>query len=148
MADDSRDLPAASAPREELIAAYKRLLQTYLDRRPSGLRLKIAKAIGKHRSFVSQIANPAYSVPIPSRHVETIFKICHFSPEERRTFLAAYAAAHPNQPAEARRPARRTAGRRTIEIELPASGDAVFDAAVEDLIRRFVKDLYRLPRGG
>ena len=39
MADDSRDLPAASAPREELIAAYKRLLQTYLDRRPSGLPL-------------------------------------------------------------------------------------------------------------
>jgi hypothetical protein len=148
MADDSRDLPAASAPREELIAAYKRLLQTYLDRRPSGLRLKIAKAIGKHRSFVSQIANPAYSVPIPSRHLETISRICHFSPEERRTFLAAYAAAHPNQPAEARRPARRAAGRRTVEIELPASGNAVFDAAVEDLIRRFVKELYRLPRGG
>ena|SRR5689334_25402350 len=148
MADDSRDAPAASPPREELIAAYKRLLQTYLDRRPSGLRLKIAKAIGKHRSFVSQIANPAYSVPIPSRHLETIFRICHFSPEERRTFLAAYLVAHPNQPTEAPRPTRRSAGKRVVEVELPASGDAAFDAAVEDLIRRFVKELYRLPRGG
>src|SRR5262249_4614164 len=54
----------------------------------------------------------------------------------------------PARPAEARRPARRAAGRRTIEIDLPASGDTAFDAAVEDLIRRFVKELYRLPRGG
>jgi len=148
MADDSRDAATGPAPREELIAAYKRLLQTYLDRRPSGLRLKIAKAIGKHRSFVSQITNPAYSIPIPSPHLETIFRICHFSPEERRSFLAAYAAAHPHQPAEGRRSPRRAAGKRVIEIEIPVVGDADFDHAVEDLIRRFVKELYRLPRRG
>ena len=148
MADDARDAAAGTAPREELVAAYKRLLQTYLDRRPSGLRLKIAKAIGKHRSFVSQITNPGYSVPIPSRHLETIFRICHFSTEERRTFLAAYAAAHPNQPDDVRRTTRRGAGKRVIEVEIPVAGDADFDHAVEDLVRRFVKELYRLPRRG
>ena len=33
---------ASGASRDELVAAYKRLLQEYIDRRPSGLRLKIA----------------------------------------------------------------------------------------------------------
>jgi len=80
-------VPAAS--RDELVAAYKRLLQEYIDRRPSGLRLKIARAIGKHRSFVSQITNPIYPIPVPARHLEAIFRICHLAPEEKQAFLAA-----------------------------------------------------------
>lgn len=142
MADDSRNSRVAPA-REELVAAYKRLLQDYLDRRPSGMRLQIARAMGKHRSFVSQITNPAYSIPIPARHLETIFRICHFSPAERKTFLAAYAEAHPNQQAE-RGAARRTAGSRKIEIDLPSSGDARFDEAVEDIVRQFAKQIAKL----
>jgi len=142
MADDGRAAPG----REELVAEYKRLLQTYLDRRPSGLRLKIAKAMGKHRSFVSQIANPAYSVPLPARHIETIFRICHFSPEERKTFESAYRAAHPDQRLERPASRPRKTGKRTLEIELPATGDSAFDEAVDDMVRQLAKQLGRLAR--
>ena len=83
------------ASREEAVRAYKRLLQTYLDHRPSGTRQRIAQALGKHKSFVSQITNPAYPAPMPARHLGAILEICHLSPEERSTFLAAYRAAHP-----------------------------------------------------
>lgn len=141
MADDGR-----APDREALVAAYKRLLQTYLDRRPSGLRLKIAKAMGKHRSFVSQIANPAYSVPIPARHVETIFRICHFSPEERQAFLAAYAAAHPDKRLEGAPARMRKSARRILEVELPATGDSAFDEAVDDMIRQLARQVSRLAR--
>jgi hypothetical protein len=147
MADDAPAPRPAAPAREELVAAYKRLLQAYLDRRPSGMRLKIAKAMGKHRSFVSQIANPAYSVPIPARHLETIFRICHFSPEERKSFLAAYAAAHPHQRLEgAAAPRRRKTGTRTLELELPDTGDVDFDAAVDDMLRHLARQLARLAR--
>jgi hypothetical protein len=143
MADDSRNSRVAPG-REELVAAYKRILQEYLDRRPSGMRLQIARAMGKHRSFVSQITNPAYSIPIPARHLETIFRICHFSPAERKTFLAAYAEAHPNQAAEKSAAARKPGGSRKIEIELPSSGDAKFDEAVEEIVRQFAKQISKL----
>jgi hypothetical protein len=143
MADDSRNNRPAPA-REELVAAYKRLLQEYLDRRPSGMRLQIARAMGKHRSFVSQITNPAYSIPIPARHLETIFRICHFSPAERKSFLAAYAEAHPNQQAEKGAAPRKVAGSRKIEIELPCSGDAKFDDAVEELVKQFARQVAKL----
>src|SRR5215468_2510057 len=121
MAEDGAKPRTAS--REELVAAYKRLLQEYIDRRPSGLRLKIAKAIGKHRSFVSQITNPSYPVPVPARHLEAIFRICHLAPEERQAFMAAYDAAHPGHPREGRRRSpRKGRERRVIEIELPVTG--------------------------
>ena len=68
-----------------------------MDNRPSGTRQRLAGALGKNRSFVSQITNPAYATPIPARHIETIFEICHFSPDERQPFLDAYAAAHPRR---------------------------------------------------
>ena len=57
-----------------------------LDNRPSGTRQRLAKALGKNRSFISQIANPAYPVPIPAQHLETMFELCHFSQDERRDF--------------------------------------------------------------
>ena len=49
---------------------YKRILLRVLDLRPSGTRQRLADALGKNRSFVSQITNPAYPVPIPPRHLE------------------------------------------------------------------------------
>jgi hypothetical protein len=143
MADDQRNSRAAPA-REERVAAYKRLLQEYLDRRPSGMRLQIARAMGKHRSFVSQITNPSYSIPIPARHLETIFRICHFSPVERKTFLAAYGEAHPNQPSEKGATSRKASGMRKVEIELPSSGDAKFDEAVDEIVRQFAKQIAKL----
>ena len=67
-------------------AAYKKILNDVIDRRPSGTRQRLAAALGKNRSFVSQITNPAYAVPIPAVHLDIIFEVCHFSPEERRNF--------------------------------------------------------------
>ena len=71
------------------VAAYKQLLKEALDRRPSGMRQRLAKAIGKNRSFVSQISNPAYPTPIPAEHVDRILEVCHFAPEERAAFMKA-----------------------------------------------------------
>ena len=80
---------------EDLIAVYKDLLRGYLAMRPSGLRKKISEAIGTNRSFVSQITNPNYRVPVPPHYVRTIMDVCHLSPAERGSFLNAYIAAHP-----------------------------------------------------
>ncbi len=129
---------AESKSKEELVAAYKEILRSYIDLRPSGVRLKIADAIGKHKSFVSQIANPSYPVPVPGRHVGTIMDICHFSPEERETFLAAYRAAHPNQSRKVK-PAGRGGGHRTLHVEVPNLGDARIQREVEDAIREVAR---------
>ena len=79
------------------VAEYKRMLQQVLENRPSGTRRRLAEALGKNRSFISQITNPAYSVPIPARHIESIFEICHFLGGEKTKFLEAYARAHPHR---------------------------------------------------
>ena len=88
---------AAAAVAAVAVTSYKEILQAVLEKRPSGTRQRLATALGKNRSFVSQITNPAYGVPVPHRHLETIFDICRFSPEERRHFLAAYQLAHPHR---------------------------------------------------
>jgi len=79
------------------IRAYKAILQNHIEKQPSGLRKKIANAIGTNRSFVSQITNSTYRVPIPANYVHTIIKVCHLPPVERADFLSAYMAAHPGQ---------------------------------------------------
>ena len=132
--------------RDELVAAYKRLLQEYIDRRPSGLRLKIAKAIGKHRSFVSQITNPIYPIPVPSRHLDTIFRICHLAPEEKQAFMAAYDAAHPRHPRETRSQPRKTRERRVVEIDLPMVDDPELEREMEEFLRHMARQLERLAR--
>ena len=86
--------PDAGSP---TVAAYKRVLQDVLERRPSGMRQRLAEALGKNRSFISQISNPIYPTPIPAQHVEPILEICHFSPAERDRFLDAYRRAHPQR---------------------------------------------------
>jgi hypothetical protein len=90
--------PAAKPDGESAtVATYKRVLQDVLERRPSGMRQRLAEALGKNRSFISQISNPIYPTPIPAQHVEAIFEICHFAPPERERFLAAYRRAHPQR---------------------------------------------------
>src|SRR5258708_18107234 len=91
----SRAARTLKLPEQGSIAAYKAILKGYIDRRPAGMRARIAGALGKHKSFVSQLTNPIYPMPIPARHVSTILAACHFSAEERKTFLKAYAVAHP-----------------------------------------------------
>ncbi len=107
------------APLRQAVADYKTILRAIIDRRPSGLRGRLAEAMGKNRSFISQITNPAYDTPIPARHLETIFRIGHVSAEERQVFLKAYARAHPDrlQGAERSRELRR------VPVELPDLGD-------------------------
>jgi hypothetical protein len=123
------------------IAAYKTILRDCIDRRPAGLRARIATALGKHKSFVSQLTNPIYPMPVPARHVETILDICHFSPEERRAFLKAYARAHPEKKPEAVQENGSPAGRRTLSLEIPDLGDPRKQRALESLLREFAERL-------
>jgi hypothetical protein len=119
------------------VAEYKTILKAVLENRPSGMRQRLAEAIGKNRSFVSQITNPSYQVPIPARHVPLIFEICHFSPQERAAFLKVYSQAHPGRlgvPADARR-------ERKITIALPHLGSSAKNQQLETFIFDFVHRL-------
>lgn len=123
----------------EWVSGYKRVLQRVLDNRPSGTRQRLAAALGKNRSFVSQIANPAYPTPIPAQHLETIFEVCHFSQEDRRAFLADYSRAHRHKlklVAGARR-------MRSIAVAVPDLGDARRNKAIDDLVADFARKLGR-----
>jgi hypothetical protein len=132
------------APELGPIAAYKTILRDCIDRRPAGLRARIATALGKHKSFVSQLTNPIYPMPVPARHIETIFDICHFSAEERRAFREAYARAHPEKAPEAAVESASPARRKTISLEIPALGDARKQRQLEALVREFVERLGNL----
>jgi hypothetical protein len=136
---------AAAVAEVGTIAAYKAVLRGYIDRRPAGMRARIADALGKHKSFVSQLTNPIYPMPVPARHLTTILDICHFSAEERKTFLKAYAAAHPQSAVEGApdqvRPARR---RKSLSIEIPVLSNPGKQRALEALLRQFVERLAQL----
>lgn len=122
------------------VADYKSVLRRVLDNRPSGTRQRLALALGKNRSFVSQIANPSYPVPIPAQHVETIFEVCHFSLDERRTFLEAYRRAHARRKLEV----GDTPKRRVVSITVPDLGDARRNHAVDEMVAEFAARLARL----
>ena len=128
MADDSGTAPG-------LIAEYKTLLRRFLDRRPSGTRRKLAEAFGTHKSFISQIVNPAYRVPLPAQHIPALFRVCHFSPEEQGAFMDIYARAHPGQYGAIDELAALEEG--ALRIALPAFADPARRREVEQLIRDF-----------
>ena len=119
------------------VAEYKRIFKEVLDSRPSGMRIRLAHAMGKNRSFVSQISNPAYPVPVPAQHLNTIFEVCHFSPQAKASFLRAYARAHP------RRVGRlsETPRERTITLHLPDLGSSKRNAQIEALMQEFARKL-------
>jgi hypothetical protein len=123
------------------IAAYKTILRDCIDRRPAGLRARIATALGKHKSFVSQLTNPIYPMPVPARHIETIFEICHLSAEERRSFQQAYARAHPERSPEPAPESRSPARRKTISLEIPHLGDPRKQRQLEAMLREFIERL-------
>jgi hypothetical protein len=124
------------------VVAYKRIFKEVLDSRPSGMRLRLATAIGKNRSFVSQISNPAYPVPIPVQHLNTIFEVCHFPPPAKTAFLRAYAQAHP------RRIGRLTDGPldRALTLHLPDLGSARKNAQLDTLLQEFARRLTAIMR--
>ena len=126
--------PGAGTPVQE----YKRILQRVLENRPSGTRQRLATALGTNRSFVSQMTNPTYTVPVPSQHIETIFEVCHFSQPDRCAFLDAYAQAHPDrlEPPRARL--------REITLTVPDLGTAERNRQLEETLARIARDLARL----
>jgi hypothetical protein len=126
----------AASPSNDAVAAYKTVFKVVLDKRPSGMRLRLADALGKNRSFISQISNPVYATPIPAQYLNTIFQLCHFSAEEKVQFLAAYNEAHPQ-----RADILKAGGKeRTITLHVPSLGsakkDGQFDALLNDFVRR------------
>ena len=126
-------------PRADAVASYKAVLKRIIDTRPSGTRHRLAIALGKNRSFISQIANPVYAVPIPVQHLETIFEICHFTAADKREFLAAYAEAHPRR----HELSRKTAGTRKLTLTLPDLGNArrnrLLDETITEIARRLAR---------
>jgi hypothetical protein len=123
----------------EAVAAYKAILKRVLDNRPSGTRLKLAVALGKNRSFVSQITNTAYPVPIPAQHIETVFEVCHLSPAERAAFMEAYQAAHPRRAAAL----GATRATRIISVTVPDLGDARKNRMLDQLVAELAARLAR-----
>jgi hypothetical protein len=119
------------------VAEYKRIFKEVLDNRPSGMRIRLAHAMGKNRSFVSQISNPAYPVPIPIQHLNTIFDVCHFPPPTKASFLRVYARAHP------RRMGRLTEipRERTIMLHLPDLGSSKQNGQLDALMQEFGRRL-------
>jgi hypothetical protein len=133
---DPSDLAASG----EAVARYKTILQNVIETRPSGTRQRLAGALGKNRSFISQITNPSYATPVPARHIETIFEICHFPPEERRRFVDAYAAAHPRRLPVARERSRL----RPHTVYLPDLGDEARNHDLDRMVGEFIQRLTRL----
>jgi hypothetical protein len=134
MDDVSAKIPAA-------VTDYKNILRRVLENRPSGTRQRLSAALGKNRSFISQITNPSYAVPIPAPHLSTIFEICHFSATDRRAFLDAYARAHPRRKEI---PGGHPHRMRTITVSVPDLGDAKKNRALEETLADLARRLARL----
>lgn len=135
MARVNKELTRTSA-----VAAYKTILKGVVDNRPSGTRHRLAMALGKNRSFISQITSPAYSVPLPAGHLETVFEVCHFTPAERREFMAAYQKVHTRRTA----PAKPPSSRRTLTLTLPDLGDPRRNRQLEETVADVVRRIARL----
>ncbi|WP_181700018.1 hypothetical protein [Chthonobacter albigriseus] len=124
-------------PADDGVGAYKAVLREVLERRPSGMRQRLAEALGTTRSFVSQISNPAYATPIPAQYVANIFEICHFSDTERLRFMTAYRRAHPRRGGAVEDAPEPT---RSLVLEVPDLGsdvrNAEFDAIVQEMVAR------------
>jgi len=122
------------------VEEYKRVLQQVLENRPAGTRGRLAEALGKNRSFISQITNPSYSVPIPAPHLETIFQVCHFLAPEKSRFLASYGRAHPE-----RAPAAQAEPRwRELVLRVPDLRDRNKNKLLDDMLKETVQKVVRL----
>ena len=129
--------PDAGSP---TVATYKRVLQDVLERRPSGMRQRLAVALGKNRSFISQITNPNYSVPIPAAHIERIFEICHFLATERAQFMEVYRRAHPH-----RAPGNSGDARwREVVLRVPDLRDRDKNKQLDELLKEMLQRVLRL----
>jgi hypothetical protein len=135
-----------SSQASEAIAEYKALLRTYLDRRPSGTRQKLAEAYGTPNSYISQIINPSYRVPLPAQHIPALFRVCHLSPEEQRAFLDVYARAHPGQFAAMEELA--SFEEDVLRIPMPKFSDPAQRKQVEQLIKGYAERIVAIFQDG
>ena len=138
-----KDGPARASADVSAVADYKRILQQVLENRPAGTRLRLAEALGKNRSFISQIANPNYSVPIPVAHLERIFATCHFLADEKARFMAAYHRAHPDRVASRAAESRW----REIVLRVPDLRDRDRNRQLDELMKDMVQRVLRLIEG-
>ena len=134
----------AKEPIEDAILAYKTILSQIIDNRPSGTRQRLATAIGKHRSFVTQITSAAYSTPLPTCHLATIIQVCHFSPLELERFLAAYQIAHPGKLPDF----GQGEGFRQASFMVPDLGDEKKNRLMDEAIADFIQKMATLISGG
>lgn len=125
---------------EEATVAYKTILADIIDNRPSGTRQRLATALGKHRSFVTQITSPTYATPLPSRHLATIFRVCHMSAMEQERFLSAYEKAHPGKLPDL----APTDGQRGLTLNVPDFGDEQKNRQFDEAVSEFVAKLSAL----
>ena len=132
------------ASSDEAIIAYKAILAAIIDNRPSGTRQRLAAALGKHRSFVTQVTSPSYSTPLPARHLATIIRVCHFSPNEQERFLAAYQAAHPGRLPDLGHPE----GLRQMSLMVPDFGDEAKNRMLEEAVADFIARLSTIMNSG
>ena len=124
---------AATEGREvNAVAEYKRILARVLENRPSGTRQRLAVALGKNRSFVSQIANPSYQTPIPVQHLDVIFELCLFPATDRKAFLEAYGRAHPGKLERTRH--RKDHRLRPVTVYVPDLEDEAKNHALDRLL--------------
>jgi hypothetical protein len=137
MATQERDQAADPA---SAVSDYKAILAAVLDRRPSGTRQRLAAALAKNRSFISQISNPAYATPIPANHIDVIFEICHFSAEEKKSFMSAYGRAHPKRFAVI----NDSQHLKAHTVYLPDLGDDVRNERLHTIVSEFVRQIARL----
>jgi len=103
----------------------------------------LAEALGKNRSFISQITNPSYSVPIPAAHIERIFEICHFLASEKAQFMAAYQRAHPHR-------VQGNSGEtrwREIVLRVPDLRDRERNKQLDELMKDMLQRVLRLMEG-
>src|ERR1700736_744979 len=125
------------------VADYKRILQQVLERRPAGTKQRLAERLGKNRSFISQITNAKYSVPIPANHLESIFEGCHFLAAERESFMAAYRRAHPH-----RAPVGGGGARwRELRLRVPDLRDSKRNKELDELLHETLRRVLRLMHG-
>lgn len=127
----------------DAVAGNKEILRRVLDTRPSGTRLRLARTLGKNRSFISQISSPSYATPLPAQYIVRIFELCHFSPQDRDEFLRAYNRAHPNR----RERSLRLAVSRRVTLRVPDLGDPgrnrAFDTSLQEFAARMAQLITR-----
>ncbi|CAH1660088.1 hypothetical protein [Chelatococcus asaccharovorans] len=127
--------------RDDYVASYKTLLRNIIDRNPSGLRLRLAKELSTHKSFISQITNPADATPIPVKHLASLFRLCHFTADEEHLFMTFYQGAHPNRAPKLVSQDEEEVRFKTIKVEVPILADKSKQQALERYVANFARSL-------